>query len=281
VSATFRSLALIATLALTGCEQWAILPDDDPLPPPATLTATSLDGAIALRWADTPYDASPSRFLRYLVYSTPYDLDADLCLAQWRLEGTTVAAEFIAGALTNGAPRCFTVTAETHSGIESDRSPIRSDTPRYEATAVALSAVQVDASQAGFRFWRDQNGDGWASRSELGRVGSAGSDVDLRVDRDGAGRLYLTPLRAGVEIALYGDQPIGSLRDIDLAPVGGYAASGIEAVAGWGYVVRMRGPDGFSRFGGMRISYVGSNYLLVDWSFQSDPGNPELLRASE
>jgi len=272
---------LLAAAALTGCTQWTVLPDDEPLPPPATLSSTSLDGAIALRWADTPYQASPSRFLRYLVYSAPYDLDADLCLAQWRLEGTTVAAEFIAGALTNGAPRCFTITAETQGGLESTRSPMRFDTPRFEATAVALSAAQVDAGQAGFRFWRDQNGDGGASRSELGRVGSALGDIDFRVDRDGAGRLFLTPVRSGVEIALYGNQPITRLEDIDLAPVTGYAPSGIEAVAGWGYVVRMRGPDGFQRFGGVRVAYVGSNYLLLDWSFQSDPGNPELLRAPE
>ena len=52
-------------------------------------------------------------FQNYRVYSTSYDLDATipLCGTDWRLEGTTVAPEFVAGALTNGISRCFTVTA--------------------------------------------------------------------------------------------------------------------------------------------------------------------------
>lgn len=275
-------LALVSSvILLTGCEQLYVLPDETVLPAPASLTSTSLDGAIALRWADTPYQADPQRFRWYRIYSRPYDLDADLCLGSWQAEGTTVAPEFVVGALVNGAPRCFTVTAESTSGYESVRSPIRFDTPRYEATAVAVYARQADATRSGFRFWSDANGDGWATRSELGIVTHGSNVVDLVVERDGAGRLFLTPSRAGVDIALYGNHPIGSLHEIDLAPVTGYASSGIEAVAGWGYVVQMRASDGFKRFGALRVVYAGSSYVVVDWAFQSDPGNPELLRAPE
>ncbi len=278
----FISLALSATaILLTGCQQLYVLPEETVLPAPASLTSTSLDGAIALRWADTPYLTYPQFFRWYRIYSRPYDLDGDRCLGTWEAEGTTVAPEFVVGALTNGAPRCFSVTAESTSGLESQRSPIRFDTPRYEATAVAIYARQADVTRSGFRFWSDYNGDGWATRSELGLVMSGNGVVDFVLERDGAGRLYLTPSRAGVDIALYGDRPIGSLTDIDLAPVTGYATSGIEAVAGWGYVVQMRGSDGFKRFGALRVVYAGSSYVLVDWAFQSDPGNPELLRAPE
>lgn len=278
----FVSLALSATaILLTGCERLYVLPEETVLPAPASLTSTSLDGAIALRWADTPYQTYPHEFRWYRIYSRPYDLDADRCLGVWEAEGTTVAPEFVVGALTNGAPRCFSVSAVSTTGLEGDRSPIRFDTPRYEATAVAIYARQADLTRSGFRFWLDSNADGWATRGELGTVTHGNSLVDLLVERDGAGRLYLTPSRAGVEIALYGDQPIGALEEIDLAPVTGYATSGIEAVAGWGYVVQMRAFDGFKRFGALRVVYAGSSYVLVDWAFQSDPGNPELLRASE
>ena len=67
------------------------------LPAPATLLSTSLDGAIALAWADNAHNASPSRFSDYRIYSAAYDLDTGFCDAAWFLEGTTVAPEFIAG----------------------------------------------------------------------------------------------------------------------------------------------------------------------------------------
>ena len=77
---------------------------------PATLTSTSLNGAVALTWSDNAFSNSPSGFLRYRVYSTSYDLDQNLCGVNWSLEGTTVAPEFVVGALTNGVSQCFGVS---------------------------------------------------------------------------------------------------------------------------------------------------------------------------
>lgn len=273
----FRSALLLVPL-LAACDAIIIVDDDTPLPRPASLTTTSLDGAIALRWSDEPYRHAPGRFRRYLVYSAPYDLDHDLCGSPFVLEGTTVAPEFVAGALTNGRPRCFAVTAESVDGIESDRSPVRFDTPRFEATAVAVHARQSDDARAGFRFWRDQDGDGRAGRSELARIGSGNGDVDFTVERAPTGRLYLVPVRSGTAITVYGDTPVSSLHEIDVAPTSGYATTPIEAVPGWGYVVEMRGPDGYKRYGALRVTWTGANYLLLDWAFQGDAGNPELLR---
>jgi len=270
---------LVACSLFGACQAYEIIPIDNPLPRPETITSSSLDGAVALTWSDEPYRADPSRFRTYRVYSASYDLDADLCRAPWSLEGTTVAPEFVAGALANGTSRCFAVTAESSDGLESDRSPVRFDTPRYQANGAALTARQVDASRASFRFWRDIDGDGRAVRSELGRVGSAASaDADFVVERDPSGRLFFTPVRNGAVIAVWGNAPISSLTEVDLAPATGYSAGAIEALAGWGYIVEMRGPDGFKRFGAFRVVTVGQGLVVFDWSYQSDPGNPELLR---
>jgi hypothetical protein len=95
---------------------------------PTTLTTTSLNGAIALTWSDNAFASDPSAFKVYRVYSTPYDLDNDLCLDQWALEGTTVAPEFVAGALPNGSPRCFGVSAISIEGFE---SPLVTDSPGH------------------------------------------------------------------------------------------------------------------------------------------------------
>jgi len=68
-------------------------------PTPATLTSVSLDGAIALTWSDNAYTSDPSNFQNYRVYSTTYNIDTDptTCGSSFTLEGTTVAAEFVAG----------------------------------------------------------------------------------------------------------------------------------------------------------------------------------------
>src|SRR5689334_5322493 len=52
---------------------------------PASLSSTSLDGAIALTWTDNSYTADPGIFQNYRVYSTSYDLDQNLCGTSWQL----------------------------------------------------------------------------------------------------------------------------------------------------------------------------------------------------
>ena len=247
---------------------------------PAALTTTSLDGAIALLWTDNAYQQDPQGFEAYRVYSAPYDLDNDRC-GDWALEGTTVAPEFIASALPNGVPRCFGVSATTIEGFESLWSPIRDDTPRFESRNVALYAPDANAAQASFRFWRDANGNGLVEDAELGQVG-AGTDAtaDVAVERGAGGALQLRLVRIGTTAVQYGSGPIADLTSIDVAPVGGYSTATIVPQPGFGYVFQMSGlaNDGFLRFGGMRVTHVGQNFLLMDWSFQSDVGNPQLLR---
>ena len=266
-------------LAVIACEDDSVGPGE-PLERPADLVSVSLDGAVALTWPDNAYEQDPDLFQNYRVYSSTYDLDDDLCSSSWRLEGTTVAPEFIVGALPNGVPRCFAVTSESIDLVESDRSPLRNDTPRPDARNVAVYARQVSVLGSGFRFFRDMNGDGLAQPAELGRVESGDlSDVDFSVERDGLGRLFLTPVRPSTTVALYGTAPVSDLTGIDYAPIDGYDVTGIEAVPLWGYVFEMSGGDGFARYGAVRVTHVGRDFLIMDWAYQTDPGNPELIVA--
>ena len=245
---------------------------------PASISSTSLDGAIALTWSDNSYISDPSNFLNYRVYSTSYNLDQDLCGNTWQLEGTTVAPEFIVGALTNGIPHCFAVSATSVDGFESDRSPLRADTPRPDSRNIVLYALQFQAAGSGFRFW-DDNGDGQVQDSELGRVRSgADGDIDFAVDRDGAGDLFLTPVRPGTGVEYYdANNPVEDLTAIDFAEDRTYLTSGILALPGYGYVFEMDGGDNFKRYGAVRVSHVGHDFLILDWAYQTDPGNPELV----
>lgn len=246
---------------------------------PTTLTSISLNQAIALSWSDNAYENAPSRFSIYRVYSTDYSLDENLCGNTWALEGTTIAPEFIAGVMTNGVPRCFAVSAVSVEGYESLWSPLRSDTPRPDAHNVVVYARQAQDAQSGFRFWQDANGDGVAQASEIGHtLAGSSAQADFTVERDGSNQLFLTPKRSGTGIAQYGTTPVADLTSIDFAPDIAYGTSGIQALPGWGYVVESDGGDAFARYGAVRVSHVGQDFLILDWSYQTDPGNPELIR---
>ncbi|MFL5493730.1 MAG: hypothetical protein ACJ8DC_05015 [Gemmatimonadales bacterium] len=249
-----------------------------PVDTPTSLSSTTLDGAIALTWSDNSFTSDPDIFQNYRVYSASFDFDNNAC-GTWRLEGTTVAPEFVVGALANGAPECFSVTAESVDGFESARSPTRSDTPRPDARNVVLYAFQSQPDQSGFRFWEDLNADGTAQGSEIGLVGSGASNtIDFVVDRDGSGDLFLTPVRSGTGVEYYDDNaPVEDLTSIDFAADRPYSPAGILAIPGYGYVFEMSGGDGFKRYGAVRVTHVGQNFLILDWAFQPDHGNPELV----
>ena len=251
---------------------------------PNTLSSVSLDGAVALTWSDNAVQADPNLFQNYRVYSTSYDIDADppRCGTDWTLEGTTVAPEFLVGALENGVPRCFSVTSFSVEGVESDRSPVRPDTPRPDARNVVLWAVQVRADASGFRFWEDLNNDDEAEGPELGVVRNGhDAGIDFFVDRDLSGDLFLQPARPGTGVEYADDtRPVDDLTSIDFAPDQLYQTTGIQAVPGFGYIFEMDGGDGFKRYGALRVTHVGQEFLIMDWAFQTDPGNPELLVTS-
>lgn len=245
---------------------------------PATLASTSLDGAIALDWSDNAYTSDPGAFSHYRVYSAHYDLDNGVCQNDWGLEGTTVAPEFVVGAISNGVPRCFAVTAVSIEGYESLWSPIKDDTPRPDARNVIVYARQAQDAGSGFRFWQDLNADGLAQGNELGLLKSGSlTTIDFSVERTVDGALWLTPVRSGTTLAVYGNVAVGDLTGIDYAPLNGYSTAAAEAVPGWGYVFQMSGGDGFARYGAVRVTHVGQDYLILDWAYQTDPGNPELV----
>jgi hypothetical protein len=264
------------------------------LPPdvPAALSSTTLDGAVALFWTDNSYTADPANFESYRISSTSYDFETDSCGSAWGLEGTTVAPEFVVGALVNGSSRCFAVSARSIDGAESARSGTVWDTPRPDARNVVLHVSPTQDAESGFRFWEDLNGDEQVQDTELGLVRD-GSDpsIDFRVESTTPGAVLLTPVRAGTGVEFYdADAPMDDLTSVDFAvcipdssPDGcaPYLGSPIDAFPGFGYVFETDGGDGFARFGAVRLTHVGPTFVILDWSFQTDPGNPQLLIAKK
>lgn len=272
------ALPLIA-MTLAACDDDVVNVVPIVLEPPASLTSISLDGKIHLLWSDNAEINAPvDAFLEYRVYSTGYSLDEELCDETWDFEGSTVfGTEFLVGSLTNGSPMCFGVVSVSVDGEESDWSPLRADTPRPDARNVLIYAWEEDATYSGFRFFEDVNGDGLVGPLELGAVGDGGrTDIDFWVHKDANDVFFLMPERAGTTVALYGNQEIEDLTSIDIAPLNGFSPDGIEAIPGFGYVFEMDGGDGYARYGAVRVTHVGIDYMIFDWSYQTDPGNPEL-----
>lgn len=246
------------------------------LPAPDTLGSISLNQAIHLGWADN--GAQSTRFKWYRVYSASYNLDTGLCGTDWVLEGTTVSNEFLATLLVNGTPRCFGVATISVEGYESLWSPLRQDTPRPDARNVLVYALQTRTDSSGFRFWSDANSDGVGQASELGLIqNGTRTDIDFVLHRNPSdSTLWIVPVFAGTSVQQYGTGPVADLTSIDFAPAVGYARDSVLARPGFGYVFEI--VDGsVLHYGGLRMTYVGRQYAIFDWSVQTDPGNPELV----
>jgi hypothetical protein len=71
---------------------------------------------------------------------------------------------------------------------------------------------------------------------------------------------------------------VTDLTSIDVAPLrSAFGTGAIEAVPGYAYVFETRLSDGL-HYAALRVSHVSASYVIFDWAYQSDPGNPELRR---
>jgi hypothetical protein len=113
------------------------------------------------------------------------------------------------------------------------------------------------------------------------------SDIDFFFDKDAiTGEFYFNPVRPGTGVEPYDALPVDDLTSIDSAPCppsstpgvcAPYLNSPLEARVGLGYVFETDGGDGHPRYGAVRVTHIGQNFMIFDWAFQGDPGNPELL----
>lgn len=248
------------------------------LPRSPTLGSVALDSAIFLDWADSAAILDPTRFSVYRVYSTGYNLTLNACDSTWFLEGTTVSHEFLAAQLPNGVPQCYATSAISVEGYESLWSPVIQDTPRPDARNVLVWANGVNASLSGFRFWNDLNGNGYPDPGELGLVGSGATTTnDFRIDVNASdSSLWLVPVFAGDSLQQYGTIAIADLDSIHTAPATGYLPGSLKAQLGFGYVFKRWQTTTTYYYAALRVTAVTHQFVIFDWSIQTNPGNPDL-----
>jgi hypothetical protein len=132
-------------------------------------------------------------------------------------------------------------------------------------------AREATLAQSGFRFY-------FPSASAMGvLLPGDRTDIDFRVERRADGSLWMAPVRTGTRVTLYSTNSVADLSTIDVAPEVGFSSGAIEARPGYGYVFEMTASDGL-HYGAVRVSHISKDYVILDWSYQSDPGNPELRR---
>jgi hypothetical protein len=172
--------------------------------------------------------------------------------------GSTPNTSFVDHDVVNGTTYYYAVAAVDHAGQESPMLSYEDvfDTPRPEGSDTITNADVDDAHS------------GWDFSARLRRP-SADSNTDFYYAASGGH--YLLYARSGTRIQ---DAGYVDLVDVDFAPPSGWSGDGIvEAIPGHSYIVLTR-DDHYAKF---EVKTRGSSDMTMDWAYQIDANNPELV----
>lgn len=253
-------LLVAAAVGLTGCDETTTAPRDvTPPAAPRGFYSVTGDGQVSLNWlANTEADVAG-----YRLYMSPC---ASGSSCPYDRIGSTSATQFLATGLTNGVTRFYAVAAVDNAGNESALSyETVFDTPR-PAGSVPLTNFTVQAANSGWDFsaytrraWNDP-----------------GTDIYYG-DNGSVKQMFTTYVEVSPNNFVYTDiQDAGyssTLDAVDFAPTAGWSPTGtVELILGHCYVV-WTWDDHYAKF---RVTELFSNYVSIDWAYQTAAGNPEL-----
>lgn len=255
-----------AALIAGGCDECC---DDDwddcgPCAPDqvAPLTPTDLwsvtgDREVFLRWnPNTEEDLAGYRIYRSTQSQGYFPRIATVGYAQ---------SSFVDRDVRNGETYYYTIAAYDHDGNESGLfTPSIHDTPRPSGGGLRLQNARLDARDSGYDF-------------------SSGRVIDyheLEADiyfwhSDDEGAWMVATERSADAYTDIQDAGYRSLDLVDWAPEQGWSPRGeVPLIEGHAYIV-WTWDDHYAKF---RVASLTPDRVVLDWAYQSDPGNPELLR---
>lgn len=245
------ALAFVGALAVLGCDN-----DNDILvadPPPFVVEGVRSitgDGRVTITWRhnqETDID-------HYKVYRN------DEPTGTFTLIGTSVDNEFVDDDVVNGETYFYAVAAVDKSGQESSELSYENafDTPRPEGFNVTLTdANTADATS------------GWDFSAETRRA-STDPSTDVYYAFETGHYLIFVPTDTRIQDAGYVE-----LVDVDYAPPAGWSDDGVvEAIPGHSYILLTR-DNHYAKF---EVNARSSSDIVVNWAYQIDPDNPELVR---
>jgi hypothetical protein len=247
-----RVLAAVAGLLVTaGCndETNIVAPDPPPFRVEGVRSVTG-DGVVTVSWrANQETDID-----HYSVYRNFAPTGT------FTLIGSTGDTRFEDRDVTNGTTYFYAVAAVDRAGQESAELSYENvfDTPRPEGFDVTLSNADVDDTMSGWDF------------SDYTRRPSIDSRTDFFYAASGGHFLIQAPVDTRIQDAGY-----VALRDVDYGPPAGWSADGVvEAIPGHSYIVLTR-DNHYAKFEVFTRDDAGMN---MDWAYQIDVDNPELVR---
>jgi len=250
---TRRTLTLLALAPLfAGCDLYTVVAVSDPAPAvPAALASITADGAVYLSWEDG--SSLPSDHFRiYRGTGSAAHLDY---LAASPEQG------FVDFAVGNGITYYYGVTAVSPSGVESALSRVVGDTPRPEGYDLVLFDLGTRPERSGFDF------------AGLVRLDVDDPRTDVYVEVDPATGLLTLRAAWGTDLQDMGFTE--SLDDITYSPTDGWTPNGSSVlIYGHTYVVWTED----NHFAKLRAVEVATTWARLDWAYQVDPGNPELVK---
>jgi hypothetical protein len=246
------ALAFVGALAVSGCDDDdnnLVVPDAPPFVVEGVRSITG-DGQVTIVWRhnqETDID-------HYKIYSN------DEPTGTFTLIGTSTDNEFVDEDVVNGETYFYAVSAVDRAGQESPELSYENafDTPRPEGFDVTLNdANTADATS------------GWDFSAETRRPsGDPATDVYYAF-QDGQ---YLIFVPTDTRIQDAGYVP---LVDVDYGPPAGWSDDGVvEAIPGHSYILLTR-DNHYSKF---EVNSRSATNMLIDWAYQIDPDNPELVR---
>ncbi len=252
MKAGLSGIAVLALLATTGCDDRndrVITVDAVPFVVEGVYSVTG-DEQVTVYWRanqETDIDF-------YKIYRN------NAPTGTFTLIGTSSGTSYVDGTPTNGNTYYYAVAAVDDAGQESPELSYENvfDTPRPEGTGAVLTNDFTNSTASGWDF------------SAFTTRASVDARTDIWYDAQGGSYLVQAPIDTKIQDAGY-----VQLRDVDFAPPAGWSADGIvEAIVGHSYIVLTR--DGnYAKF---EVMARGSNSMTIDWAYQIDPDNPELVR---
>jgi hypothetical protein len=256
LSGLFAAVAALTMPLVAGCGDDPVEAADNPPFPPDGVFSVTGDHLVTIYWnPNQEGDLAGYRIYRGNVAEQgPYDAIAEVSANQTSYDDTDV---------NNGDFWFYAVAAFDKNGHESELSAETVfDTPRPEGFDLVLGNLGQDPSHAGYDF-----------SSLSGSAQSAAANTTDIYFEDVSGVKYIVAKGSGVDIQDYG---LIDLIGVDWAPNTGWAPSKqVEAIAGHSYIVRIS--DGQINYAKFFVNGAPTGTVTLDWAYQTDPGNPELL----
>ncbi len=226
--------------------------DNEPPAVPRGLHSITGDEEVMLIWYEnTEPDLAGYRIYRSLTPSGYY----------YEI-GQTNLDYFLDFGLLNGQTYYYAIVAFDYDGNESDLSyEIVYDTPRPEGYNEQI-----------FDYYEYPDYSGW-NFSAYSVVAYDHPMCDFFYGYDDINEVpYLYTGRSDTWIQDFGYTE--SLDEITYAPEYGWSTTGVvEAILGHTYIFWIWD----NHFAKVRLSAIGPDYVIFDWAYQIDPGNPELV----